>query len=538
MNSVPERPVGVVRATRVLVSLKWRLLRGGLRGDAATRLQILGSFGVSALLGLSLMAIIVGSGPPGPRAATLLVIAAAASVAAIALLSAATGVESTVDARNLASEPLRPVELGIGLLAAAALGPAGLMAMLVGAGLVVTWWSTASSPIVVLLAVGAWAVTMLLVSRTCANLLGAVATGRFRQLAQAGATLAALVSWLVAQLAFDDLGRWTHQRWDALADVAIWTPPGQLARAMTVTDRPAAAIAHLVLGVSWIPLLLVANVWSTQKLALSSPRPGGEGRQHRSRLAPGAFLRRVTPRGRAGALGRRTLLTRLRSPRQAVNTVTALAIGCGALLVAPLFGSDVDPRLVLVAGVLHFAVLFDSNNAFGYDGPATWIEVSAGADAKDLVRGKLVASLVTMAPAAAMLPVVVALLTGGWVWLPAAWLVAAGSLLGASGVAVANASFAPVAMPDSPNPLAVGDTGQGCMAAVMIVVCVALITAMSLPAAILIFLASERSVGLTTLAALAAPLTGAAVFAGATAAAVAWLRGREAELVERITLGR
>ena len=52
--------------------------------------------------------------------------------------------------------------------------------------------------------------------------------------------------------------------------------------------------------------------------------------------------------------------------------------------------------MVIVGGVLHFAVLFDGNNAFGMDGPAIWCEVAAGADGGVLVRGKVMSSLMVM----------------------------------------------------------------------------------------------------------------------------------------------
>ena len=57
----------------------------------------------------------------------------------VGLLSASTGVESSIDARHLASEPIGPWTLGIGMLAAAAVGPPALLSVLSGAGIVVGW---------------------------------------------------------------------------------------------------------------------------------------------------------------------------------------------------------------------------------------------------------------------------------------------------------------------------------------------------------------------------------------------------------------
>jgi hypothetical protein len=147
-------------------------------------------------------------------------------------------------------------------------------------------------------------------------------------------------------------------------------------------------------------------------------------------------------------------------------------------------------------------------------------------------------SLLVMAVPALVVPMGMALLTGGWQWLPAAWLVAAGSVLGAAGVAVASASIAPVAMPDSPNPLAAGDTGQGCVAGLLLAVCMTVLGIVSAPVAVGIYLASNSSAVLAASAALAAPLVGAAVLWGGMAAATARLRGREERLVDEVTPAR
>jgi hypothetical protein len=218
--------------------------------------------------------------------------------------------------------------------------------------------------------------------------------------------------------------------------------------------------------------------------------------------------------------------------------VTALAIGAGVLLLGPLLGDQVDPRMVIVGGMLHFAVLFDGNNAFGMDGPAIWSEVATGADGAVLVRGKVMSSLVVMAVPAFVLPLGMAVLTGGWQWLVAGWLVAVGSVLAAAGVAVASASLAPVAMPDSPNPLAAGDTGQGCVAGLMLAACMLVLGLVSLPVAVGILVTSADSVVVATAVACAAPVVGALVLWGGAALATARLRGSEELLVEKVTPAR
>lgn len=523
---------------RTIVSLKWHLLLGGLKGGGQQRLQTVVAAVVSLLLGLLGMGLLALVGGTADIAADLIVVLLPAVVVGIGLLSGATGVESTIDARHLATEPLTRSALGTALLAAASVGPPALLAGLSGVGVVLGWSAGgAVGTTLVVLAVVAWWCTLLLVSRTLANVLGAVATGRFRQFAQAGATVAALAAWVVTQVVARDTSGWDAERWSGLADIARWTPPGQLGLAIAGADQPVAASLHLLVGVSWLPLLWWACILSTERLALSSPRPGGASRRRRegSRVA---VLARILPDSPAGALAARTVRTKFRTPRQSVNTVTALVIGAGVFLLGPVLGDSSDPRLVLVAGLLHFAVLFDGNNAFGMDGAAVWVEVAAGADARVLVAGKVMSSMVVMALPALLLPIGMAALTGGWSWLVAGWLVAAGSVLAASGVAVASAAWAPVAMPDSPNPLAAGDTGQGCIAGLMLAVCMLALGLVTAPVAAAVYAGSLRSATAATFAALAAPVVGLLVQRGGMALARARLVGQEERLVDRVTPAR
>lgn len=536
-----RRSPGLVRAVLALVSLKWHLLLGGLRGSGQQRVQTIVAAAV-ATLGGALTALVLASVGNGSGSADDIVpVVLLVAVALLGLLSAATGVESTIDPRKLAGEPLTPLELAAGLLAAAAVGPGACFAVLAGIGLLLGWaGGGVVGWLIAVLVVLCWWATLVLVSRTAANLLGAVASGRYRQVAQAVATGAALAAWLVTQIVARFTGDWDSERWSSLSDVAAWTPPGQLGLALAAVDRPGTAAVHLLLGVSWLPLLVWVSVASTQRLTYSSPRPGPD-RSARGAQPAGmrTGLRGLLPAGPAGAFAVRTLTTKLRTPRQAVNTVTALVIGAGVFLIGPLIdGGSPDPRMVLVGGVLHFAVLFDGNNGFGMDGPPLWMEVASGADARVLVRGKAMASLSVMALPAVLLPTGLAALSGGWEWLPAAWAIAAGSLLAATGVSVASASLAPVALPDSPNPLASGDTGQGCVAGLVLTAGMVVLVLVSMPVAIPVALLSDRSTLLATLVAAAAPLVGVGVLAGGAAIARTRLARAEAELVQKVTPAR
>lgn len=559
VTGVDRSAAGLARTVGAFFALKWQVLRGSLRASGQARLQVLSALVASVLLGLLALLALAGLGRNVEIADDLLVVLLPAAVLGVGLLSAATGVESTVDPRIFAAEPIGRWHLGLGMLATAVIGPPPVLALLVGMGVLAGWWAPGLVPgVIVALSVVAWWVSLLLFSRTLANLLGAVATTRFRQLAHAGATVASLGALLITQLLAADPESWDAARWESMAQLARYAPPGQLGLAITHAGDPGKALVHLVAGLSWLPLLVVVVVASTQRLALSSPRPGGGGRgTSRWFMVAGAASRGTGKTGlaaagsrhsgsggrklsgfRATAVAARTILTKVRTPRQAVNTLTALAVGGAVYFLAPLFGASVDPRLVIMGGAIHFAVLFDGNNAFGMDGPAIWSEILSGADGRTLVRAKVRASLLVMAAPGLVIPVALAAMTGGWRWMPAGWLVAAGSVTAAAGVAVLSAVLAPFALPDSPNPLAGGDTGQGCLAGLMLTGSVIALGVATAPVALGIWWASGVSVPLGTAVALAAPAVGLAVMWVTTALATARVQTYEAELLAKVTPGR
>jgi len=532
---------GTWRAVRAMVGIKRSLLLGGLRGSTQQRIQTLLALVFSLALGVFGLAVFATLGRAFVAGDEIIVVLLPVLVLGIGLLAAAAGVETTIDVRNLATEPLTAHEFGTATLAAALLGPPALMAGISGVGLGLGWGRpTLLTVLVVALVVVAWWATLLLVSRTAANALGVLAIGRFRQVAQTLAALASLAVWFTAQFAANSLSKWDRSSWADLARKFEWTPPGQLGRALGLAaTRPSAALVHLLLGVAWLPLLWVVHTVTTHRLSISPSRPGADTRTIRTGedgVRAGAL--RLLPAGAAFAITARTMRTKVRTPREAVNSVVAFVVGVGALVLGPVLAGNPDGRIVLAAGLLHFAVLFEGNNTFGFDGPALWMEVMAGADGRALARGKAATSVVTMAVPALALVVSLAAVSGGWRWVPAGLLLALGSMLLAAGASVASAAAAPFSVPDSPNPFAAGDTGQGCLAGGILAVDMVALAVVSVPVALAVWWASLRSPELTALVALVAPLAGLGVLFGGIALASKILTGHEHELVQKVTPAR
>lgn len=542
----------MIRAVRSIVSLKWALLVGGMRGSRQNRVQLSISILLSSVFGLAAVVLLASLGRTSAISGDALVVVLATTTLVVGMFAATTGVEASLDPRQLAAEPLSTTQLALGMLASVVVGPPAILAALSGLGLFLGWRSPGIPSDVTLIAVIViWWITLLLFSRTVANVIGAWATGRFRRLAQGGAVAAALLGWVVANTLVGSQDQWNPQGLHTISRIAALSPPGRLAYAVTATGGRA-VVMSLAIGASWLPLLLWASIVSTRRLVVVPPAQADSATMRQGSAGLYGFFTTITDgwarrRGRqdgrqedgsrrTAAVARRTLVTKVRTPRQSVNTVTALVVGGGVLVLGPLLDGGVgDPRSVMLGGMLQFAVLFDGNNSFGVDGPAIWAEVHSGADAGDLVRAKVMSSVVTIGPFALLIPLLLAVIGNAWQWLPAAWFLAIGAVTSAAGVAVVMASVAPVAMPLSANPLAAGDTGQGCLAGVMLGVGVISLMALTAPFVAAVYLVSAHSTIIATAIAALVPLGGISVMIAGIRLAERRLRGNEAALVDKVT---
>src|SRR5260370_29411447 len=76
-------------------------------------------------------------------------------------------------------------------------------------------------------------------------------------------------------------------------------------------------------------------------------------------------------------------------------------------------------QLVLLAGAGALALCLQAVNQFGLDGPAFWMNVAAGGDPAADLRGKNLAIAVLGAVLVAVEAMGLAVLGGGWAYLPA-----------------------------------------------------------------------------------------------------------------------
>lgn len=522
--------------------LRWRLLRNVLRTDGSQKWAVVLGLVAALAAGTASGIAMAVAGRTIDDPGSLFVIWSAGIAVFVVVVGVVAGIAQPVDPRVLATEPITDRDLGIGLLAASAVGPPGLAAGLVGIGMVIGAVRGPLSVIPVVLATASFLATLLLISRSTINALGLFAT-RFPRAGQIAVGIASLVLYGGLQLVSSLSSVWADEaRRATLADALTWTPMGQLGRALEAAgDQPLVALAHVGAGSLWLVPLAWVFVVTTQRLIVATPPATARNVTERGEQ-PGVArrnVRRLCGHGAIGAIAWRSLLTRLRTPRTALETFIGAGVGLAIVLVPALLRDEPGAGAVIVGGAVQFAVLFVAGNSFGSDGPPIAHELLAGLDPAVMVRAKARSVAVLGIPIAVVGPAIAAGVTGEWRFFPAGLLVGFGGLLAGTGGAIVQSTLVPIAIPESDNPLASGDTGKGCLAGVVLAAVLIALAVVTLPVALALLWAVDRqSVPLTTAFAVATLLAGAVVYElGVRYASGQWRR-KEPEIYEAIVPAR
>jgi hypothetical protein len=482
----------VVGLSRHFAALRWRLLLGSLRGDGSDRIGVIASTVLSAFIGVVGAAGLAAAGRTVADPTTLFVLVGVLGALAVAALGTVAGISQPIDPRVLAIEPLTEGERAAGLLTATAVGPPGLAGMAVGAGLVIGAARGPASLLVVVPAVTVWLLMLLVLARSVTNVL-ALVVNRAPRFGQVLMGLGGLAFYVILQLAPPAVARLGAERRARLTEVLSWTPMGQLGRSLSSVETSlGVAVVHLVVGAAALPVLGLLYVHTTSRLThsvsrqpnrlVTSPRPGQRGVR--------ALVRRACGRGPRGAVAWRSIVTRFRTPRTAIETFLGGGIGLAAVLAPALLREEAGSGAVLVGGAVQLAVLFMAGNSFGNDGAAIADELLTGASARTLVWGKARSIAVVAAPVAVIGPLIAASVTGEWRFLLAGLLVGFGGLLAGTGGAIVQSTFVPIAMPDSDNPFAHGESGRGVLSALLLLAVLVALTLFTLPLFLALFWAN------------------------------------------------
>jgi len=193
--------------------------------------------------------------------------------------------------------------------------------------------------------------------------------------------------------------------------------------------------------------------------------------RRRARQPAGLFprpLRRLLPADQRGAVAAKELRYLARHPRLRVAWVVSCLLGLALVVFVAVTDGLRHPWMVLASLAMAFLASQNSLNQFGFDGPAYWTQVAAGADPRGDLTGRNLASLLSGMVTTAVLSLLLAAVTGGWLYVPVALCLGLGVLGLSLGVAdVVSVRFAYPLPEDASNLWAVQGTGQGCLVGVV-----------------------------------------------------------------------
>jgi hypothetical protein len=526
------------RTIRLFALLRWRLLRGILRSEGSQKYGVMIGFAAALAAGLAIGIALAVAGHQDDD--SIFVLTTVGLMLVVVMIGVIAGVTQPVDPRVLATEPISDRHLGIGLLTATAVGPPGVSAILIGIGLFVGALRNVASIVPTMLAVVAFLFTLLFISRATINTLGLFAT-RFPRSGQIVVGVSSLVFYGSLQFIprlVTEIDEGQRQR---LARAVALSPPGQLGKAMaTAGIDPLASLAHVAVGAAWLIPLGALFTWTTRHLVTATKRNAvGKRRTQGDDARRTNLIRRACGQGAAGAVAWRGLLTRLRTPSSALVTFTGAGVGLAIVLVPTLTRNGIGAGAVLIGGAVQLAVLFMAGNSFGADGPALANELLTGVDPSILVRGKARSIVIVASPVAVVGPLLAAAITGEWKYLPAGFLVGIGGLLAGTGAAVVQSTLVPIAIPESDNPLASGDSGKGCLSGLILAALLTVLAIVTLPVALGLLWALDRgSLPLVTLGGVATLGAGSVVLiVGERYASSTWRR-KEPELYAAVIPAR
>ena len=246
----------------------------------------------------------------------------------------------------------------------------------------------------------------------------------------------------------------------SLAAPVRWGPPGLLA---TAVARPLPEAAASLLAVAAVIGALLV-VWERGvRRSLESVDESGPRIRRRTRLAP-AFV--PLPAGRVGAIAAKDLRYLTREPRRMTSAVIGVLVPVLAFAVGPavLRGSRPSAGLVFVVCGIGLIGGLNSANRFGLDGTATWLLIGTATDPKDARRDLLGGDLATgvmIVPLTLAVGLLLAVITGGWSYLPSAWGIALALFAVALGCSDLLSVLSPYPVPPTQNAFGGGGGGQG-----------------------------------------------------------------------------
>jgi ABC-2 type transport system permease protein len=449
--------------------------------------------------------------------------------------------DASLDPSRLALLPLRPGQLVVGLSLAACVGVAPLCTLVALAGGVVGFGTLGPGMALVVAAVLVQFALCIVGSRALLTALSRqLRSRRARDLVIVLVSVTALAFNLALQVGARLAERLERSDLEALRPLARaigWLPSGLAARALVDAGqgRLLTATAELA-GATLAVALLGWWWWRSLVRVLTTAEPVA---RRRARQPAGLFprpLRRLLPADQRGAVAAKELRYLARHPRLRVAWLTSGLLGLALVVLVAVSDWLRHPWMVMGALAMAFLASQNSLNQFGFDGAAYWTHVAAGADPRGELTGRNLAGLLTGMVGTAALAVVLAAVTGGWLYLPVALCLGAGVLAVSLGVADVVSVRSAYPLPDDASNLwAVQGTGQGCLVGIVQLVAFAAQGVLLLPLLALVVAGVLVWPPALVLACPLAVLYGALVWRLGLGMGARWLAGHQPELLAALS---
>jgi ABC-2 type transport system permease protein len=445
------------------------------------------------------------------------------------------GTDETLDPSRLALLPLEGPALMRGLLTASLVGLGPIATLVALSGALIRARPGVAGSLVIGAAVAVELLLCVVGSRAMTTLFsGVLRSRRGRDLLVFVVAVAGIVPALAGQIVPRLLVSPNHKTitLGPAGHALSWLPSGWLAQAILQAraGRLPVAVAELAAGVGAVAGALW--VWSRalqRALTTSEPASAKQGRK-----GPGLFSPPLSflPRTRTGAMAAKEMRYMWRDPRRRaslLSVVILLAFPAAGILM----GRTHARQLVLLGGAGALALCLQAVNQFGLDGPAFWMNVAAGGDPAADLRGKNLAIAVLGAVLVAVEALGLAVLSGGWAYLPAAVFLGAAAMGVALGVANQASVLAPYPVTDTTTNL--WGNNAGCLTALTGLLAMAVTGLLLGPvvAAVAVSLAAWRP-GLIVVAA-AAALYGYFLWRLGCRLAATRLRNRQIEVLQAVS---
>ena len=448
------------------------------------------------------------------------------------------GIDETLDPSRLALLPLEGPALMRGLLTASLVGMGPVATLIALSGALIRARPGVAGSLVVGAAVAVELLLCVVGSRAVTTLFsGVLRSRRGRDLLVFVVAVAGIVPALAGQIVPRLLVSPNHKTitLGPAGRALSWLPSGWLAQAVLQAraGRLPVAVAELAADVAAV----AAGLWLWSRAlqrALTTSEPASAKRGRKGGKRQGLFSPPLSflPRTRTGAMAAKELRYMWRDPRRRASLLSVVIL-LAFPIAGVLMGRTHARQLVLLAGAGALVLCLQAVNQFGLDGPAFWMNVAAGGDPAADLRGKNLAIAVLGAVLVAVEALGLAVLSGGWAYLPAAVFLGAAAMGVALGVANQASVLAPYPVTDTATNL--WGNNAGCLTALtgLLAMVVTGLLLGPVVAAVAVSLARWRA-GLVAVAAGAA-LYGYLLWRLGCRLAAARLRNRQIEVLQAVS---